>query len=324
MTMGREDELCWYFLLIRDGKTRENGFLYALLWLDFFNFVQTDRLGGGTSPITTSLSQNRTDFLAVYRSVLYLGRSIDLLITAPFLWHNLSEQEHGWLDTDRKYEEGGGQTLAIRSRIWSSSRSVTTEYDPTAYPHTPHYCQRWDFLSAPLTTNSLDFRFPRSLFRLDQMRDRRARWNVGIGTLLRPLHLREIGHRRRGRSLPPVWAGRRLRPAAQSQPEMQALREDQQDRPVPELLSPIRMRTRRKTRIPRNSGRSHWLHHNHCQTISLNTQFDPDLCERKIHRAKILCTQLLIECNKCFSLLPSILLNNVILYQLFFVYDPST
>ncbi|KZC10230.1 hypothetical protein WN55_01346 [Dufourea novaeangliae] len=78
------------------------------------------------------------------------------------------------------------------------------------------------------------------------MRHHRTNQIVGPDTVLRSFDLR-AGRRQ-------LWPSVRtcggLRTAAEGQPEMQALREDQQDRSVPRLLPDFRLRGRSKARVP--------------------------------------------------------------------------
>lgn len=87
------------------------------------------------------------------------------------------------------------------------------------------------------------------MLRVHQVRHRGARTHVGALAVLRPLHVRAGRGRRRTSG-----AGRRLRPVPEGQPQVQAVREDQQDGQLPGVLPGVRLRTRRQARVPRNHG----------------------------------------------------------------------
>ena len=91
------------------------------------------------------------------------------------------------------------------------------------------------------------------MLRVNPLRYHWAWSHLGPVSVLRPLHMRD----RRGRAGRPAARARRgLRPHAQAQPQVQALREDQQDGSLPRLLSDLRMRSRRHFGVPRNRARS--------------------------------------------------------------------
>lgn len=78
------------------------------------------------------------------------------------------------------------------------------------------------------------------------MRHHRANKIVGADAILRPFDLR-AGRRQ---LWPSLRAGRGLRTVAQGESKMQAVREDQQNRALPRLLSDLRLRGRSETGVP--------------------------------------------------------------------------
>lgn len=117
----------------------------------------------------------------------------------------------------------------------------------------------------PIFSFSTFYRLPWSMFRFNSMRNRWARWSLGIGSILWSLNLRQIRSRTRW-SISFARIGRRLRPSAKSQPKMQIVWENEQDRRIPRLLSDLRMRGWREIRISRNPNCRSWNPTNHCQT----------------------------------------------------------
>lgn len=103
------------------------------------------------------------------------------------------------------------------------------------------------------------FRLSWCLFCFHQVCNSRTWWDLGISAILWSLYLREIRHRQRRWHLPSIRTGWRLRSITESQPKMQIIRKDEQDSPIPWLLSTIWMRTRCKTRISRNPNNSYWI-----------------------------------------------------------------
>lgn len=82
-------------------------------------------------------------------------------------------------------------------------------------------------------------RFPRIVLRVDQMRHRGTGSHMGTGAILRAFHLRPGRGQRQT-----VGVGRGLRTLPEIQPQMQAVRENQQDGRFPGMLSSVRLRAR--------------------------------------------------------------------------------
>jgi len=92
-------------------------------------------------------------------------------------------------------------------------------------------------------------RLPRGVLRFHSVCHRGARPDMGTGPFLWPLHMREA---RRWRDWSLVGARGGLRPLAQTQPQVQTLWKNQQDRYVPWLLPHLRVWGRGDSRIPRD------------------------------------------------------------------------